>query len=62
VARISAITEQISQIGGRADDLHDVGVRALFERRNGDAIPSAAAIGALTTGRPGCCEWQSVSP
>ena len=62
VARINAITEQISQIGGRADDLHDVGVRALFERRNGDAIPSAAAIGALTTGRPGCCEWQSVSP
>jgi len=23
-------------------------VKALFERRNGDAIPSAAAIGALT--------------
>ena len=23
-------------------------MRALFERRNGDAIPSAAAIGALT--------------
>ena len=30
--RISAITEQISQIEGRADDLHDIGVRTLFER------------------------------
>jgi uncharacterized protein len=30
--RISAITEQISQIEGRADDLHDIGVRTLFEQ------------------------------
>jgi uncharacterized protein len=30
--RISAITEQISQIEGRADDLHDKGVRTLFEQ------------------------------
>jgi uncharacterized protein len=36
--RINAITEQISQIEGRADDLHDVGVRALFERHGGDAM------------------------
>jgi uncharacterized protein len=31
--RISAITEQISQIEGRADDLHDIGLRTLFERQ-----------------------------
>jgi len=36
--RISAITEQISQIEGRADDLHDLGVRALFERHGGDPM------------------------
>ena len=30
--RISGITEQISQIEGRADDLHDIGVRTLFEQ------------------------------
>jgi uncharacterized protein len=34
-ARINAITEQISQIEGRADDLHDIGLRALFERNGG---------------------------
>jgi uncharacterized protein len=28
--RISALTEQISQIEGHADDLHDVGLRALY--------------------------------
>lgn len=36
--RINAITEQISQIEGRADDLHDIGVRALFERHGGDPM------------------------
>ena len=37
--RISAITEQISQIEGRADDLHDIGVRTLFEQhRSKDAM------------------------
>jgi uncharacterized protein len=36
--RISAITEQIGQIEGRADDLHDIGVRALFERHGGDPM------------------------
>ena len=29
--RISALTEQITQIEGRADDLHDVGLKELFE-------------------------------
>src|SRR5262249_47133842 len=36
--RINAITEQISGIEGRADDLHDIGVRALYERRSGDPM------------------------
>src|SRR5258708_17464088 len=36
--RINALTEQISQIEGRADDLHDLGVRALFERHSGDPM------------------------
>jgi len=36
--RISAITEQISQIEGRADELHDIGVRALFERHGGNPM------------------------
>ncbi len=36
--RINAITEQISQIEGRADDLHDVGLKALFERHGGDPM------------------------
>ena len=29
-ARLSALTEQISQLEGRADELHDVGLRALY--------------------------------
>jgi uncharacterized protein len=29
--RISSLTEQITQIEGRADDLHDIGLKALFE-------------------------------
>ena len=29
--RISALTEQISQIEGQADDLHDVGLKALYQ-------------------------------
>jgi uncharacterized protein len=37
-ARINAITEQIGQIEGQADDLHDVGVRALFERYGSDPM------------------------
>src|SRR5215467_13130492 len=37
-ARINAMTVQISQIEGRADDLHDFGVRALFERHSGDPM------------------------
>src|SRR5215831_5693732 len=36
--RITAIAEEISSIEGRADDLHDIGVRALFERRDRDPM------------------------
>jgi uncharacterized protein Yka (UPF0111/DUF47 family) len=36
--RINAITEQIGHIEGQADELHDVGVRALFERHRGDPM------------------------
>jgi uncharacterized protein Yka (UPF0111/DUF47 family) len=28
--KLSALTEQISQLEGRADELHDVGLRALY--------------------------------
>jgi predicted phosphate transport protein (TIGR00153 family) len=43
-ARISAITEQITQIEGRADDLHDVGLKELFETQ-GAANPMAFITG-----------------
>src|SRR5260370_29541619 len=36
--RINTLTEEISQIEGRTDDLHDLGVRALFERYSGDPM------------------------
>jgi uncharacterized protein len=42
--RISAITEQISQIEGRTDDLHDIGIRTLFETQ-GDQNPMAFITG-----------------
>ncbi len=31
-ARLSALSEQISQIEGRADELHDTGLKALFQK------------------------------
>jgi hypothetical protein len=37
-ARINSITEHISEIEGRSDDLHDIGVRALFERHGGQDV------------------------
>jgi uncharacterized protein len=37
-ARINALTEQIQNIEDQADDLHDAGVKALFQRRNGDPM------------------------
>jgi uncharacterized protein Yka (UPF0111/DUF47 family) len=37
-ARINALTEQIGQIEGKADDLHDVGVRALFVQHGSDPM------------------------
>src|SRR5262249_7416106 len=36
--RINAIAEELSHIEGRADDLHDLGVRALFEQYSGDPM------------------------
>ena len=43
-ARISAITEQITQIEGRADDLHDIGLKELFETQ-GATNPMAFITG-----------------
>jgi uncharacterized protein Yka (UPF0111/DUF47 family) len=42
-ARINALTEQIQEIEEQADDLHDAGVRALFQHRNGDPMGFIAA-------------------
>jgi predicted phosphate transport protein (TIGR00153 family) len=42
--RISALTEQITQIEGRADDLHDVGLKELFETQ-GATNPMAFITG-----------------
>jgi uncharacterized protein len=36
--RINALTEQIQLIEGQADDLHDAGVKALFERHGSDPM------------------------
>jgi hypothetical protein len=36
--RINALTEQIQVIEGQADDLHDAGVKALFERHGSDPM------------------------
>jgi uncharacterized protein Yka (UPF0111/DUF47 family) len=37
-ARINALTEQIQLIEGQADDLHDAGVKVLFERHSADPM------------------------
>ena len=42
--RISVLTEQITQIEGRADDLHDIGLKELFET-HGAANPMAFITG-----------------
>src|SRR5262249_14744597 len=42
--RISSLTEQITQIEGRADDLHDVGLKELFET-HGATNPMAFITG-----------------
>ena len=42
--RISALTEQITQIEGRADDLHDLGLKELFESQ-GSANPMGFITG-----------------
>jgi predicted phosphate transport protein (TIGR00153 family) len=36
--RINSLTEQIQTIEDHADDLHDVGIKSLFQRRNGDPM------------------------
>ncbi len=36
--QINSLTERIQTIEGRADDLHDAGVKALFKQRNGDPM------------------------
>ncbi len=38
VGRINALTERIQAIEGEADDLHDAGVKALYERHRDDAM------------------------
>jgi predicted phosphate transport protein (TIGR00153 family) len=42
--RISALTEQISQIEGHADDLHDVGLKALYQAKS-KSDPMAFFVG-----------------
>jgi hypothetical protein len=42
--RLSGITEQISQIEGRADELHDLGLKELF-RIHSNSNPMAFIIG-----------------
>jgi uncharacterized protein Yka (UPF0111/DUF47 family) len=37
-ARINVLTEQIQLIEGQADDLHDAGVKVLFERHSADPM------------------------
>jgi uncharacterized protein len=66
-ARINAITEQIGRIEGLSDDLHDVGVRALFERHGAtrwgpspkkrSTITSRRSSTALTTSPTSCKAW-----
>jgi uncharacterized protein len=41
--RINVLTEQIQVIEGRTDDLHDAGVKALFERHGRDPMAFIAA-------------------
>jgi uncharacterized protein Yka (UPF0111/DUF47 family) len=36
--RIASLTEQITQLEGRADDLHDLGLKELFEKSHADPM------------------------
>jgi uncharacterized protein Yka (UPF0111/DUF47 family) len=47
--RLNTITEEITRIDGRADDLHDDGLKALF-RRHTNANPMAFVIGSAIYG------------
>ena len=46
-ARLNALTEQITRIEGRSDELHEQGLKALFQahRRSGDGNTMAFIIG-----------------
>ena len=44
-ARISDLTEQISQLEGRADDLHDVGLQRALSDANVKSNPMAFFVG-----------------
>ena len=41
---MSALTEQISQLEGRADELHDIGLRTLYQTK-GKTKPMAFIVG-----------------
>src|SRR6185312_13435915 len=43
-AQLSALTEQISQLEGRADELHDIGLKALYQNK-GKSDPIAFFVG-----------------
>lgn len=43
-AQLSSLTEQISQLEGRADELHDIGLRALYQSK-GKSEPIAFFVG-----------------
>ena len=38
LADIASLTEQITQLEGRADDLHDIGLKELFEQSHADPM------------------------
>jgi predicted phosphate transport protein (TIGR00153 family) len=42
--RVSSLTEEISQLEGRADELHDVGLKALYQSQ-GNSNPMAFFVG-----------------
>jgi predicted phosphate transport protein (TIGR00153 family) len=43
--RLSSITEQISQIEGRADELHDAGLKKLYQKTAQDNSPMGFIVG-----------------
>ncbi len=50
--RVSSLTEEISQLEGRADELHDVGLKALYQSQgNSNPWPSSSATRSTTIWR-----------